>query len=245
MRMNPISVPAPLLNKICRLFLYCVALAGSPMALAEVPIYDVEVIIFSNQNSGDGGERWPITIPDDINVQDFASAGEISELPESSRQLGNISYSLRQAPGYSVLYHGAWRQPAYDNRNAIGHPVDASIRSGGKSLSGQIKLVRERYLHLDVDLLLASATAMTESSYMEGDGGSPVYELSEKRRIKKSGKVHYFDHPRFGMLAIVTPYQSPQMEQQLQEDAEREAAAAVEESTLDKEPLPEDDQLTR
>ncbi|HDN69519.1 MAG TPA: hypothetical protein ENG26_02940 [Gammaproteobacteria bacterium] len=245
MRMNPIPTPALLFCKICRLFLCCIALAGSPVTMAEVPIYDVEVIIFSNQNSGDGGERWPITIPDDINVQDFVSAGELIELPESTHQLGNISYSLRQAPGYSVLYHSAWRQPAYDNRNAIGHPIDSSVRSGGKSLSGQIKLVRERYLHLDVDLLLASATAMTESSYMEGDGGSPVYELSEKRRIKKSGKVHYFDHPRFGMIAILTPYQSPQLEQQLQEDADQEAAALAEESTVAEEPLPEDDQLTR
>jgi hypothetical protein len=86
---------------------------------------------------------------------------------------------------------------------------------------------------------------MTESSYMEGASGSPVYELSEKRRIKKSGKVHYFDHPRFGMIAILTPYQSPQLEQHLQEEAEREAATLVEESTVVEEPLPEDDQLTR
>jgi len=57
--------------------------------------------------------------------------------------------------------------------------------------------------------------------------------------------VHYFDHPRFGMVAIVTPYQSPQMEQQLQEDAEQEAAALEEESAVAEEPLPEDDQLTR
>jgi hypothetical protein len=221
------------------------ALAGSPMVMAEVPIYDVEVVIFSNQNSGDGGERWPTTIPDDLNVGDIASTGEIIELPESSHQLGAISYSLGRSPGYSVLYHGAWRQPAYDNRNAIGHPIDASVRSGGKSLSGQIKLVRERYLHLDVDLLLASAAAMTESSYIEGVSGSPVYELSEKRRIRKSGKVHYFDHPRFGMLAIVTPYRAPELEQQLQEEIEREAAATAEESALEEAPLPEDDQLTR
>jgi len=43
----------------------------------------------------------------------------------------------------------------------------------------------------------------------------------------------------------LTPYQSPQLEQQLQEDAEREAAALVEERAVAEEPLPEDDQLTR
>lgn len=238
-------VPASLLYKSCRLLLACTALVCSPLTLAEVPIYDVEVIIFSNQNSGDGGEHWPTSIRDDINVQDFVSTGEISELPESSHQLGNISYGLRQSPGYSVLYHSAWRQPAYDSRNAIGKRVDASVRNGGKQLAGQVKLVRERYLHLDVDLLLASAYATTESSYPEGGSGSPVYELSEKRRIKKSGKVHYFDHPRFGMIAIVTPYRAPELEQQLQEEAEMEAAAAAKEVAVEEEPLPDDDQLTR
>ena len=80
---------------------------------------------------------------------------------------------------------------------------------------------------------------------MDDASGSPVYELSERRRIKKSGTVHYFDHPRFGMIATVTPYQSPQMQQQLQEEEEMEAAAAEEESAADDEPLPDDDQLTR
>jgi len=215
------------------------------MTLAEVPIYDVEVIIFSNQNSGDGGERWPTTVRDDINAQDFVTAGELSELPESSYQLGGISYGLRQSPGYSVLYHSAWRQPAYGSHNAIEYHVDASVRNGGKHLTGQIKLVRERYLHLDVDLLLASSRATTELSYPEDDSGSPVYELREKRRIKKSGKVHYFDHPRFGMVAVVRPYRAPELEQQLQEEAEMEAAAVAEENAADEEPLPEDDQLTR
>ncbi|MEN8206267.1 MAG: CsiV family protein [Pseudomonadota bacterium] len=235
-------------NKGIYLLVLCclvMVLSASPKALAEAPIYDVEVIVFSNLNLGDGGERWPTMVRNDINVQEFVGTGEVIELPESSHQLGGISYSLRQSQGYSVLFHKAWRQPAYDSRNAIAYPVDTSIRSGSKSLSGQIKLVRERYLHLDVDLLLGSARAATELSYSEDAGGSPVYQLSEKRRIKKSGKVHYFDHPRFGMIAIVTPYRDPELDQQLQEEAAMEAAAAAEESVVEEEPLPEDDQLTR
>jgi hypothetical protein len=245
MRMNSTQALAAFLYKSSQHLLCCVALASSPMALAEVPVYDVEVVIFSNQNSGDGGERWPINIRDDFGTQGFVTAGQISELPESVHQLGDISYSLRQSRGYSVLFHAAWRQPAYDSRNAISYPIDASVRNASKRLVGQIKLVRERYLHLDVDLLLASAGAMTAMSSTEDASGSPVYELREKRRIKKSGKLHYFDHPRFGMIAVVTPYRAPQMEQQLQEEAEMEAAASVEEGATDEEPLPEDDQLTR
>ena len=221
---------------------FALALAGSSVALADAPIYDVEVVIFSNQNSGDDGERWPTSVRDDPGAQGFVAEGQISERPESSYQLGGIAYGLKQARGYSVLLHTAWRQPAYDSRNAIGYAVDTSVQNGSKRLSGRINLVRERYLHLDVDLLLASAYATLSAT--EDATSSPVYELRERRRIKKSRTVHYFDHPRFGMIAIVTPYQSPQMQQQLLEE-EMEAAAAEEESAADDEPLPDDDQLTR
>ena len=243
MRMNPMQSPDALSRKASQLLMCAVllvlTLAGSSMSLAEVPIYDVEVIIFSNQNAGDDGEHWPTIIRNDPGAEDFVARGQISERPESSYQLGGIAYGLKQSRGYSVLLHTAWRQPAYDSRNAIGYPVDASVQNGSRHLSGRISLIRERYLHLDVDLLLSSAYATLSAT--EDAAGSPVYELSERRRIKKSGVVHYFDHPRFGMIAIVTPYLSPQ--QQLQE--EEMEAMAEEEDAVDEEPLPDDDQLTR
>lgn len=219
------------------------ALACSSMALAEAPIYDVEVIIFSNQNSGDSGEHWPTSIRDMPAAQDFVAEGQISEQPGSSYRLDGIAYALKQSRGYTVLLHTAWRQPAYNSRKAIGYSVDASVGNGNRRLSGRIDLVRERYLHLDVDLFLSPAYA-TLSASEEDAAGPPVYELRERRRIKKSGTVHYFDHPRLGMIATVTPYQSPQMQQQLQQE-EMEAAAAEEANSADDEPLPDDDQLTR
>lgn len=240
--MNSLQCPATLCGKARQRLLCCVvflqALAGSPLALAEVPVYDVEVVIFSNLNAGSDGERWPTTLPDNVGTQDFSADGQFSERPASSYRLDGIANALRQSRGYAVLLHTAWRQPAYDSRNAVGYPIDASVRNGANRLAGQIKLVRERYLHLDVDLLLMSAA---------GADGSAVYELSEKRRIKRSGTLHYFDHPRFGMIAIVTPYQSPQMQQQLEDEeaATLEDAAADEESPAETERSPADDQLTR
>ena len=243
MQMNTIHDLASFPSRISHLLLCCAmllpALSGGSQARAEVPVYDVEVVIFSNQNSGDDGEHWPTSLPDTLGPRGFTPGGQFSERPASSYRLNGIENGLRQSRGYSVLLHTAWRQPAYDSRNAIGYPIDASVRNGANHLSGQITLVRERYLHLDVDLLLTSATGAAE--------GSPVYELSEKRRIKRSGKVHYFDHPRFGMIAIITPYQSPEMQQRLEEEeaAAMEEAAAAEETATEPEPSPNDDQLTR
>ena len=155
MQMNPMQSLDALFCKTSRLMMcavvFALAVAGSSLAVAEVPIYDVEVVIFSNQNSGDDGERWPTSIRDDPGAQGFVAEGQISERPESSYQLGGIAYGLKQSRGYSVLLHRAWRQPAYDSRNAIGYAVDTSVQNGSKRLSGRITLVRERYLHLDVD----------------------------------------------------------------------------------------------
>jgi hypothetical protein len=242
MRMNPVPSPAAFSTRTRALLLCCAALftflTGSFPVLAEVPQYDVEVVIFSNQNSGSDGELWPTTLPDSLGTPGFAAEGQFSELPASSYRLGGVANSLRQSRGYSVLLHTAWRQPAYDSTNAVAYPVDAIVLNGARRLAGQITLVRERYLHLDADLLLMSAA---------GADGSAVYELNEKRRIKRSATLHYFDHPHFGMIAVVTPYQSPELQQQLEDEeaAAMEEAVDDEESAAEAEPSPADDQLTR
>jgi len=214
-------------------------------AQAEDLVYDVEVIVFDNQNPGDGGEHWPVSLREDFGEPGYHNNGSLQELSTSSYQLNNIAIGLKQARGYNVLLHTAWRQPARDGRNAIAFPVNVAV--GGKRLNGTITLIRERYLHLEIDLVLASADAFSNVSYLEPDSTAvPVYELREKRRIKKSRTVHYFDHPHFGVIATVTPYESPRQLQQALE-AEQEAAEQAAEATEppDSTPLADDDQLTR
>lgn len=36
-----------------------------------------------------------------------------------------------------------------------------------------------------------------------------IYVLDQERRMR-SGEIHYIDHPRFGMLVLVTPYKAPE-----------------------------------
>ena len=117
--------------------------ASNPAVAAGVQVYDVEIIVFSNHASGDDGEHWPTTIPDDFYTQDFVAEGQYTELPESTFQLNGIAYGLKQSRGYKVLLHTAWRLPARDARNAISVPVESAVPAGGKVLSGNIKLIRE------------------------------------------------------------------------------------------------------
>ena len=48
------------------------------------------------------------------------------------------------------------------------------------------------------------------------DRGAPVtgpqtlvYRLSERRKMR-STELHFFDHPRFGALALITPWEAPE-----------------------------------
>ncbi len=83
-------------------------------------------------------------------------------------------------------------------------------------LDGLITVSVNRYLHFNVDLLY-------DSAHEEADQGSlfsifnafarkhppHLFRMQQSRRLR-SGELHYFDHPRFGMIALVTPYEYPQ-----------------------------------
>lgn len=179
-------------------------------------------------------------------------------LPDSEDQLGNTVTRLNNAGDYQVLYHAAWRQPAYapDNtipvhirfdpvgvqtrmlsvvdqdadRQATGQPPadqgdgtvlpptpavvpvsDEAAASPSWLLNGDIGLAQSRYLHLDVDLVYQVNTPADPSQQDSVIGDTMItqtYRLTQSRRIR-SDKLYYFDHPRFGVLARVTPYTPP------------------------------------
>ena len=169
-------------------------------------LYDVEIIIFTNNSDTDQGETPGIS--GDSAGRGMATGNRFTDLSSRQFRLGPVSYSLQQGGNYTVLLHRAWRQPA----SAGGaYPVRAS--AGGSSVEGGIRLTRGRYLHLDVDLLLRDAG---------GAGYASSHRLAEKRRMR-SNDLHYFDHPRFGMLAMITPYQPAEQPAQPEPDAAQPA----------------------
>ncbi len=190
---------SPLLGSL--LFLLC--LSGGP-ALAEFPpIYDVEIIVFRHLAPSDGGERWNTPVINTYASQRAFPEDEFTELAYRLYQMKGITRALENSRDYEVLYHRAWRQLAYDKRNSVAYPVETEIENGKqKSVRGRVRLIRERFLHLDVDLFLMALQGQASAS---PDNRIPQFQLNEKRRIR-SGELHYFDHPRFGMIARVTPY---------------------------------------
>ena len=212
-----------------------------PAWAALPPIYDVELIIFINKYPNDDGEQWDTPDPEAIRPSGFFPENHFTELAADFYTIGNISYALDRSGRYSVLFHRAWRQLAYDKAHAVAYPIHSLAENGRDSVEGIIKLVRERFLHLDVDVQLMSAAQGREVLYSDSPDSQPVFELIETRRIK-SNVLHYFDHPRFGMIAKVTPYIPPEAEITSEEETLEEPVA--EETGLDG-PNPADDQLTR
>jgi len=153
--------------------------------------YDVEVIVFRNLAPRDDGEQWPADTGG--NAGGFASVPlrqGVEELPQSQFALNNVAGALRRSGAYQVLVHRLWREAAYDSKSAV--PYELDVPEGrSDTLAGSIRLIRERYLHLDIDLTLSSSGSL--------------YRLDEMRRIR-SGELHYFDNPHFGVIAKVTPY---------------------------------------
>jgi len=234
-------------NRLVCLTLLAVLLAV-PALRAAPRLYDVEVIIFSNTSAESGGE--PVNRPDEHIPWERgrASSNEFTALSSDAYRLNNIQGALARSRGYHVLYHRAWRQPAEDRAHAVGYPVHTPAYGGGDSVEGAITLLKERYLHLDVDLVLRESAVTAPGSYVDGPVSTPVFRLSEKRRIR-SGELHYFDHPRFGVIASVTPYEIPEAQPNPAAGEQGTPAEPGEGQEAEPEPAPKpapaDDQLTR
>lgn len=85
-------------------------------------------------------------------------------------------------------------------------------------IDGTIKITRGRYLHLEADILYRVQPEDNNQfnifGFKKHDEELTVFRMQESRRLR-SGELHYFDHPLFGMLVMITPYQLP--DQQLEE----------------------------
>jgi hypothetical protein len=210
--------------------------------VAAPPIYDVEIIIFRNNANSDAGEKWTTPASGDLSQARVFSQNEFTELSPSLYQLGDIRGGLRNSSGYTVLFHRAWRQVGYDAAHAIPYPINSLAENGRDSLEGSVTLIREHYLHLDVDLLLMTGSRAAPTQYADGPGSTPAFHLQEKRRMR-SRELHYFDHPRFGMIAVVTPFDAPE------DEPEPEPVDTTAEPEMSGEPVtgagPDNDQLTR
>lgn len=165
-------------------------------AQAPTPGYDVELIVFRNLGASGTPEQWSLdtgvrdTTADAESADPAAAETTFPKLPPERLKLNSIYDALKRNRAYQPLAHLGWTQPAttrdttrFVSLNDLG--LDAGV-------TGRAALARGRYLHLTLDLTYQPA------------GEETRYVLKQTRRMR-STEIHYIDHPRFGVVALITP----------------------------------------
>lgn len=189
------------------------ALLAQPRALPQAaaptaaPVYNIELIVFRSTGPSGAGEDWSFQ----AGKRRFSAAGEsgaagttmqvghfVRSIPPSQHQLDDIERKLRVSGRYEPVAHVAWSQTPSPWGSRAGFALQ-KLGIDVPGLNGMIYLERGQFLHLGMALDYAP-----ETNPLAAPG--TTFTLSEIRRIRFYER-NYFDHPAFGVIALVTPAQ--------------------------------------
>ena len=170
--------------------------AGAQQAAeSQAGFYAVEIVVVRG-TGGTAGEDLAVA-PRNLSQDNDATAagtarsarlGEV--LPASRRKLADVAGRLNASSGHRVIAHAAWTQTA-GAWNAGSGLTAEQLGLSAAGLTGVVQLERGQYLHLGFNLSYAPAAGAR-------------YTLAEMRRIRV-GERNYYDHPAYGIVAVVTP----------------------------------------
>ena len=186
-----------------------------PAAAQETPappsaggtVYNIEIIVFRVANALGAAEDWSAeagarSIAGDESTSGSAQVGHfVAMLPPSVWQLTELENRLRASGTYVPVAHAAWSQTASSWGTRAGFPLQR-LGVNAQGLSGTVFLEHGQFLHLGMSLTYAMPTPPP------GLGAAPdtTFTLNESRRVRFYER-NYFDHPAFGVIALVTPLQ--------------------------------------
>ena len=189
------------------------SLAEEPAPAAAPPpgpgntVYNIEIIVFRATSALGGPEDWSAeagarNIAGEESASSTAQVGHfVAALPSSAWQLGELENRLRASGLYVLVAHTGWSQTASSWGTRAGFTVQKlGIEVPG--LSGSIFLERGQWLHLGM------ALTYTMAAPPQGLGAAPdtPFIINESRRVRFYER-NYFDHPAFGVIAMVSPAQ--------------------------------------
>ena len=201
----PARVRAPLLA-------LAVALGGAAAVPADEsagPVYKIEIIVFRATTARGSAENWSTeagarTVAGDESSSGSSQVGHlVAVLPSSAYQLGELESRLRASGDYVPVAHAAWSQTASAWGTRAGFPL-RSLGIEVAGLTGNVFLERGQFLHLGMSLSWAMDTPPA------GLGAAPgtSFTLDQTRRVRFYER-NYYDHPAFGVIALVSPAQGP------------------------------------
>src|SRR6516225_3900983 len=181
--------------------------APAPASGPGSAVYNIEIIVFRATSALGGAEDWSAeagarNVAGEESASGSATVGHfVAALPSSAWQLGELESRLRASGVYVPVAHTAWAQTA----SSWGTRAGFSLQKLGievPGLSGSVFLERGQWLHLGMTLTYAMP------SPLPGLGAAPdtPFTINESRRVRFYER-NYFDHPAFGVIALVSPAQ--------------------------------------
>jgi hypothetical protein len=167
--------------------------APAPSVAPGTPLYSVEIIVFRASTVG-AAEDWNAKpAPRGFGAaapHEGPPAQVLRVLGASDYHLGNLESGLRTSGSWLPVAHAAWVQSA-SNWGSNGGIALADVGIDVPGLSGTVFLERAPiYLHLGFEVTLSA----------EGNN----YAIDEMRSVRYNNAL-YFDHPAFGIIAVVSP----------------------------------------
>ena len=176
------------MKKIKAVILLMLSLVSS-YVYADEKMYKIELVIFSQDMPNT--EVFDQTESEIVWPRNIVKRSSYEKVDSEDMGLLESYAKLARNNNYNPLKHVAWIQGVKENRLSIA----VQLGRGDPTIKGFFRIQRGHLLHMIADL--------EYSPY--SDMGSVIYRLKEKRRFKLN-EIHYLDHPKFGMLARVSPY---------------------------------------
>ena len=188
--------------------------SAAPNAAAAPPRvqreYSIEIIVFRELKTLGSPEDWQAELHMAPNVSGSESptgtgVGHLVKMvPASDYKLTPIWNALSASKTYQPVAHVAWIQTASDWGTHAGFNLkELGIDVPG--LSGLVYFERGEYLHLGLTL---DYTMQHPPSGLDAPPGT-TFVLNETRRVRFYQR-NYYDHPAFGVIALMLPVRGTQ-----------------------------------
>jgi hypothetical protein len=191
------------------------ASAAEPARLQETA-YHVELVIFRQLTPLGVAEDWSVeglkgrpAAPvgeDDAGGTTADSAGNrlaVSSLSPALFKLAAMESSLQRSRGYEVVGHIGWTQLAVPRGSGLAVEL-SEVGLSGSAVRGTGALERGKYLYLRLNLAYSPADPPASLVGTVQIDRTVTFSLNQVRRVRPFER-HYFDHPAFGVIAMISP----------------------------------------
>lgn len=220
---------------VCAGLLAAIALSASAAEPPRPtdPLYHVELLFLKPVTPLGVPEDWGVEAaraqPNTMADAGEEEAGQIESterqrlavrsLPSAQFRLAGLESSLQRSRNYELLRHVGWTQAATPRGGGLAVDI-GDVANDGQPLQGNVALERGRFLYLRLNLTYtpevppnsllggtnpsAAASPAPSATPAAPTTQSVTFALKQTRRIRAFER-HYFDHPAFGVIAMVSP----------------------------------------